>query len=59
MEQTITIPKKEYDRLKKHEGAAEKLRQYLRHARDIEQAREDIREGRVIEAEELYKQLGI
>jgi hypothetical protein len=59
MENTITIPKKEYDLLKKYQREAATWRQYLRHLRDIKRARQDIAEGRILPAEEVYKQLGL
>ncbi len=55
----VKIPREEYFKLKKLQKNFETFWNYLRHLRDIEEAREDIKRGRTVLQENLFKQMGL
>lgn len=64
MPQTITknyirIHKEEYTKLKQLQKHFEVFWKYFTHLKDIEEARKDIKTGRTISQEELFKKLGL
>jgi hypothetical protein len=54
----ISVPKTEYDRLKKLEERFGDVLAYLGHLTDIREARQEIKEGKIIPQEEVFKRLG-
>lgn len=55
----IRVSKKEYLKLKELQEHFEVFWQYFSHLQDIKEAREDIKTGRVISQEQLFKKLGL
>jgi len=63
MTQTITknyirISKEEYIKLKELQKHFEAFWKYITHLQDIKEAREDIKAGRTISQEQLFRKLG-
>lgn len=54
----ITIPKTEYLRLKKLDERFKDFLAYLENLMDIREAREEIKQNKVISQEKLFKHLG-
>lgn len=54
----ISIPKKEYQRLKKIDERFGDFLAYLENLMEIREAREEIKQKRIIPQEKLFKQLG-
>lgn len=54
----VFIPKAEYLRLKKLEERFKDFWIYLEHLMDIREAREEVKQKKVISQEKLFKQLG-
>lgn len=54
----ISIPKTEYLRLKKLEARFQDFWEYLEHLGDIKESREEIKKGKFIPQEKLFKRLG-
>lgn len=64
MPQTITekyirVPTQEYTRLKQLQKHFEPFWKYITHLQDIKEARQDIKQGRTIPQEKLFKELGL
>ncbi|MBI4117265.1 MAG: hypothetical protein HY451_01075 [Parcubacteria group bacterium] len=55
----VKIPREEYFKLKKLQKNFEAFWSYLKHLRDIEEAREDVKKGKTISQEKLFKQAGL
>ncbi|HBT81443.1 hypothetical protein A2757_02495 [Candidatus Giovannonibacteria bacterium RIFCSPHIGHO2_01_FULL_48_47] len=55
----IKVSRTEYLRLRKLQKYFETFWNYLSHLRDIQEAREDIKAGRTIAQEKLFRKLGI
>jgi len=55
----VKIPREEYSKLKKLQKNFEAFWNYLKHLRDIEEAREDVKSGKIISQEKLFKQAGL
>ena len=55
----VKIPREEYFKLKKIQKNFETFWNYLKHLRDIEEAREDIKKGKTIPQEKLFRQAGL
>lgn len=55
----IKIPKEEYFKLKKLQKYFEKFVEYFEHLQDIKKAREEVRLGKTISQEKLFKELKI
>ena len=56
---TVTVPRKEYLRLKNLEVRFGKLLDYLESALETKQARKEIAQKKVISQEKLFKKLGL
>jgi len=54
----VSILKEEYLRLKKLDERFREFWNYLEHLMEIREAREEIKKGKVIPQEELFKELG-
>jgi hypothetical protein len=57
VEKTITIPETEYERLKNLDERFNEFVEYMEHIRDIKEAREEIKQGKGIPQEEVFKEL--
>ena len=55
----VKIPREEYSELKKLQKNFEAFWNYLKHLRDIEESREDVKKGKIISQEKLFKQAGL
>ena len=55
----IRVPKEEYARLKQLQKRFESFLAYAAHVQSIREARKDIRAGRTIPQEQLFKKLGL
>lgn len=55
---SISIPKTEYLRLKKLDRRFADFFMYIEHLTDIRDARKEVKQGKVISQEKLFKQLG-
>lgn len=55
----ISIPKQEYERLKKLDVQFGALLAYVGNARDIAAARKEVKQKKVFSQEKLFKQLGL
>lgn len=55
---TLEIARSEYQRLKKLEKSFGRFLLFAEHARDISEAREELKGGEGIRQEELFKELG-
>lgn len=55
----IKIPKEEYSRLKKLQKYFEKFVEYFEHLQDIKKSREEIKAGKTVSQEKLFKELKI
>lgn len=53
------ISKTDYARFKKLERYFEPFLDYVEHLRGIKEARRDVKEGRTIDQEKLFRQLGM
>lgn len=56
---TVTVPKKEYVRLKSLETRFGELLDYLESALETKQARKEVAQKKVISQEKLFKKLGL
>ncbi|MEK7192046.1 MAG: hypothetical protein AAB646_00830 [Patescibacteria group bacterium] len=56
---TVTVPRKEYLRLKNLEVRFGKLLDYLESVLETKQARKEIAQKKVISQEKLFKKLGL
>jgi len=54
----IKIPSDEYARLKKLAQFFDSFWGYIQHLRDIQEAREEVRGGKTIKQEELFRKFG-
>jgi len=54
----VAIPKNEYLRLKKLDKRFKDLLSYFEHLSGIREAREEVKQGKMISQEKLFKQLG-
>ena len=54
----ITIPKIEYLRLKKLDKRFQEFFTYIENLIDIKEARKEVKQGKIISQEKLFKQLG-
>lgn len=54
----ISIPKQEYERLKKLDAQFDELLAYASNVRDIAAARKEMKQKKVFSQEKLFKQLG-
>lgn len=52
----VKIPREEYSNLKKLQKNFESFWNYLKYLKDIEGAREDVKKGKTISQEKLFKQ---
>ena len=59
MKDSIYIPKTEYLRLKKLDKRFADFFAYIEHLTDICDARKEVKQGKVISQEKLFKQLGV
>lgn len=55
----IRISKREYLKLKRLQKNFDAFLEYFEHIRDIKEARQDVKAGRVIPQERLFAELGI
>ncbi|MDP1688838.1 MAG: hypothetical protein Q8L47_01765 [bacterium] len=56
---TVTIKKDEYQRLKKVDKSFGQFLEYFEYAKNIAEAREEARSGKIISQEKLFKKLGL
>ncbi len=55
----VRISREEYKKLKDLQKRFGQFLNYVEHIKEIEQARKDIRDGRIYSQEKLFKDLGI
>ena len=55
----IRIPTEEYARLKQFQKYTEVFFSYFEHLKDVREAREDIKSGKVVSQEKFFQELGI
>ena len=55
----VKIPKDEYIRLKKLQNHFDGFWGYMSRLRDIEEARDDLKQGKTVSQEELFKKFGV
>lgn len=55
----VLVPRREFLRLKRVDRRFRVLLTYVRHLKDIRAARRDVRAGRVISQDRLFRSLGI
>ena len=55
----VVIPRSEYDRLKKLDSKFRVFLAYLEEMMDIKEAREEIKKGKFISQEKLFRKLGL
>ena len=58
-EPKVTISKKEYKRLKSLEHKFQGIISYAKEVESINEAREDIKKGKVVEQKDLFDKLGL
>ncbi len=56
---TVTIPKQEYERLRKTDARFGALLGYLAHILDVREARKEIKAKKTISQDKLFKKLGL
>jgi len=59
MQNYVKISREEYAQLKKLQKYFEAFWGYLTHLHDIREARRDVRDGRIMPQEKLFKKLGL
>ncbi len=58
-QEVVSIPRAEYRRLKKLDVRFSDFLAYLGHLFDIREAREEVKKGKVVSQEKLFKRLGL